>query len=314
MRSALGIVVAASLAFVGARAACTPAPAAKPAAGMVREGAREGSPVVSREADLLSRTRAAAAFESTAPAGTRQPPRGFMDCPLDGPCGECSKNADCGDDAACSPDWRTRKNACFRSTCERDEDCAATERCLPISATEDGVAVTTCAPIGTQREGESCDEARRSPEEGCAAGLVCLRGTCQIDCTGKPDACASGFECIASYDGWACDRVSCANVKCAEGFECRQGVCTSGVDCTRLDACEPGQVCQTIGFDQRWVSACYDRCTAEEPCGGGRSCHPYLGICVQRCDRRDPDACPTGFSCSSYDDADDWGCLPRTQY
>jgi len=235
-------------------------------------------------------------------------PKGMLACdPAAAGCGTCKSNADCGDDGYCGIDWATRAPACIRSNCRVDADCKKGERCASATMSEAGSTITTCQAIGHAKVGEGCGI--NDGDERCAEGLVCLRGLCGASCAGN-QKCPAGYGCTMTYDGFVCDRLSCDDVKCEHGYSCREGMCysTASVDCSKPNACKPGETCSQTGYGNRWEARCRTPCNADNPCEAGSECSPLTGTCLKTCRQGHEEDCTNGDKCMYLETMTNWAC------
>jgi hypothetical protein len=166
-------------------------------------------------------------------------------------------------------------------------------------------ATVMCTPPGEQtkspEKAQGCDSAHP-----CAAGEMCVDGTC------RPQGCASDGDCggtAACIEGSCTTRECRANLTClgedetagtADDRSCIGGVCLP-ISCPR-----DGDRCPGPGKEKcDWNSDCGSgrlcfggnctsaRCTGNQDCGT-RMC--YVGLCLDReCDSKKP--CSKGRNC-----------------
>lgn len=110
----------------------------------------------------------------------------------------------------------------------------------------------------------------------CAADQVCDKGTCVAACGTGEFRCDPGFTCKTGH----CIEDACADMMCAAGQACRNGMCMNACDGV---VCPSGQECQ--------LGRCIDPCKAVT-CTAGKVCE--RGLCVSDCHCR---GCPAGLAC-----------------
>jgi hypothetical protein len=85
------------------------------------------------------------------------------------------------------------------------QDCCAGHKCswLTVQDDESGyLGRTACVPDGTVATGDACSEGAPGETTGfddCAAGGLCVDGTCEAICTAEPDSCGPAAEFACSF-------------------------------------------------------------------------------------------------------------------
>jgi hypothetical protein len=142
---------------------------------------------------------------------------------IDGVCGLCKNDSECGEDSICAGDGQ-----CVEGTsCDDDADCSAREMCA-----EDGVCV----------ERPEC-----LLDEDCGDEEICLNGQCTFapDCEADAD-CEDGFECV----GEQCYETVCRGAEdCPDDQFCNAGEC---VDPPSAASCFVGAQTAVISEDQQY--------------------------------------------------------------
>lgn len=110
----------------------------------------------------------------------------------------------CGGDDDGGGDITFADSAPVDQTCNpvTQQGCADGEKCSWLVVQEEPfLGRTDCVPDGTVEVGGACTEGTAGEETGfddCAAGALCIAGTCRTICNIDPDSCAEGFAC-SSY-------------------------------------------------------------------------------------------------------------------
>jgi len=229
----------------------------------------------------------------------------------------CQAQEDCHPPLVCFLDRRSFTRHCTDSTCVTDQHCAEGFVCRMQSAGDGALRVRTCTPVGKRQEGEECDAMPRSPEGGCAPGLVC-QGWCGRSCRiDDVKSCLEGFSCHEGPDGPSC-LPTCEGRACPEGQRCiqrnsRVSVCAvvHGEDCQR-SPCAPGERCRVFDTWRRpgevWMQ-CSRPCDEDTvTCPEGYGC--FLSECSKACDPATPEACGPYFKCHQVPALVPWVCGP----
>lgn len=222
--------------------------------------------------------------------------------------GERCENGKCVRDACAAGQCRF-KRLCLRGTCILDPcshvTCPTSKMLCatsPLTSSPQCVLPTPCRVDSDCKGDLICAAGVCSPpncydsQQACAAGKICLRGSCEDDpCKGK--TCSKGQFC---RDG-ACVDV-CAGVTCNSGQQCRDGRCIAN-PCAAA-SCNPGEKCVKglceknlciPGQSCKHNRVCVDNSCIQDPClfvtcpVAGQRCE--LGQCL------DPPSCTLDVDC-----------------
>ncbi|MEQ9502317.1 MAG: hypothetical protein RIT81_35935 [Deltaproteobacteria bacterium] len=184
--------------------------------------------------------------------------------------GECGPPVPCEDRSDCEDGQMCFDGAC-RDACTEDADCAPPLSRCDTDAMEcrPGCFNDGQCPEGTICEGFLCVDAECSSDEECdGQNVFCDGGRCaDFEPCGMNGDCPTGFVCDEATmrctalppcrtdrdcgpeayceDGYCQPAASCANMTCAEGFECIGDVCVPSpcrgdADCTAPEVCIGG--------------------------------------------------------------------------
>lgn len=238
-------------------------------------------------------------------------------------CGACQTDSDCPVGKGCVANRETRRFECLDSECEGDAHCFPGLVCRRVSRWGSSAVIRRCVPVGTRREGETCDTQFVSAAGACQEGLLCHQGRCSLPCQlGEAASCPRGHNCEESDEGAACFP-DCRALGCPGGQQCKalgdqEYQCLEEVhgECPETP-CAQGERCNMRVSRGRGVFWCArlcdplraDSCAANEICGIGGGAPP---TCYSRCDPMDPDSCGEGSACTtSAEDMSRWGCIPQ---
>lgn len=236
------------------------------------------------------------------------------------PCNACTAvKKGGGQDGECGPvaDSTDPDSDCEQqqfSTCGNDGECDGAGACRKyksgLQCTEPSCVLGNLTPAGTCNGAGSCVSSQIAPcfpflcdavgkacstscskASECAAGAVCVAGTClaPIDngspCV-APEACKSG-QCVK---GVCCDAAACFPFSC-DATGCKTA-CVDNSDCATSARCDvPSKNCVS-------GAACADSTTAVDSQGKSVPCSPYqckAGQCGTRCTVSAD--CVPGFTC-----------------
>ncbi|XP_071552987.1 uncharacterized protein [Panulirus ornatus] len=203
--------------------------------------------------------------------------------------GECLKDDDCPDTAACS------NNQCY-NPCERPGACGAGAQCR----VDDHSAVCFCPSRTTGDPNSACVALQCLSHSDCAADKSCIRNKCVNPCSipgvcGKNAGCTPRAHlhqcfCQAGFTGdpnLGCTIITYCAVEtdCPAGEQCNGGVCVPA--CTSNRGCLAGQVC----ID----GSCVPTCRASTDCPDLQVCQNNICVPEVRC-RQNTD-CETSEEC-----------------
>jgi MYXO-CTERM domain-containing protein len=200
-------------------------------------------------------------------------------------CGDCSKKTatDANNKVLCAPDGTPPDpSTCVAPPvcqCKGQNGCKAP--CFGVTCG----AGQVCANYGAKAGQCVVDNCFANPCIGC--NKVCNLGSCVTNPC-NPNPCKANEECKPSSDFTTSTCVpSCADVTCASGQVCVQGMCVA--DCA--SPCPTGQVCDT---SQTPPACVMDKCTDPNACPDGSYCNPVTGCGNDPCTGV---VCPMGQVC-----------------
>jgi Cys-rich repeat protein len=151
--------------------------------------------------------------------------------------GSCTQNEDCILNGAMAPLTTCTNGRCGPPTCEADDWCPGSFRCIgglcAVSCTSDAQC-----QAGTVCKAGSCGVPPCTSDSQCS-GYHCVDGTCLHDCLTNND-CATGYLCSGGACGCqgGCGLFACLGGSCAQS-------CTSNADCAAGASCGADRACHT---------------------------------------------------------------------
>jgi Bacterial Ig-like domain len=137
---------------------------------------------------------------------------------------QCTLNSDCAEGQVCGPD-----RVC-RDECLANKDCPAAQSCVQHVCADSDELVNGVLPRpdGETGEGQPC-----TVNSECEAPLLCLNGTCRLQC--QTDADCPGGVCVDN----ACEIPPPPPPECVQG---QQGACTCVDGAAGVRVCGPDQM------------------------------------------------------------------------
>lgn len=162
-----------------------------------------------------------------------------------------------------------------------------------------GMACTACGPTS-----DTCGDGVCKCGNGnaCAAGQVCVNGSCQCTPASCPSGCCSGTQCISPTTAASCGADAGACISCGiDSDTCAQGACR----CGNGPRCNPGQQCVSGQCKCNPTSCPNDCCTSDvcviQPnplCGvGGAACVQCSTLLTDTCHGDGSCGCGMGAPC-----------------